>query len=121
MDRFYCFSYWIYHCKLWFVIVNVWYCIFLHCVFNVSHTLLKKGVNVIEAVMFLVSMLLNTVMVLVFITGIIFMLAIILTFVEKNIRQLPERRTFPLSTKWAVTLLLIFGMSCTYIMANVVY
>ena len=89
--------------------------------FNFSHTLLKKGVAVIETVMFLVSILLNIVMVLVFIAGIIFMLAMILTFVEQKIRQLPERRTFPLSTKWAVSLLLIFGMSCTYIMANVVY
>ena len=121
MDSFYSFSYWIYHCKFWFILVNVWCCIFLHCVFNFSHTLLKKGATVIEAVMFLVSMLLNIVMVLVFIAGIIFMLAMILTFVEQKLRQLPERRTFPLSTKWAVTLLLIFGISCTYLMANVVY
>ena len=89
--------------------------------FNFSHTLLKKGVDVIEAVIFLVSMLINIVMVLVFIAGIIFMLAMILTFVEQKLRQLPERRTFALSTKWAVTLLFIFGMSCTYIMATVVY
>ena len=74
-----------------------------------------------EAMMFWVSMLLNIVMVLVFIAGVIFMLAMVLTFVEKKIRQLPERRTFPLSTKWVVTLLLIFGMSCTYMMANIVY
>jgi hypothetical protein len=74
-----------------------------------------------EAMMFLVSMLLNVVMVLVFIAGIMFMLAMALTFLEQKIRKLPERRTFPLSTKWAVTLLLIFGMSCTHIMANIVY
>ncbi len=56
-----------------------------------------------------------------FFSGIIFMLAIALTFPEKKLRRLPERRTFPLSTKWAASLLLIFGMSCTYIIANVVY
>ena len=121
MDTFYCLSYRSYHCKRSFVLVNVWYCIFLRCLFSFSHTLLKKGVDIIEAMMFFVSMLLNIAMVLVFIAGIIFMLAMALTFVEQKIRQLPQRRTFPLSTKWAVTLLFIFGMSCTYFMANVVY
>ena len=74
-----------------------------------------------ESVIFLVSLLLNIVMVFVFISGLIFMLVMALTFPEQKLRRFSERRTFPLSPKWAVSLLFIFGISCSYIMANVVY
>ena len=74
-----------------------------------------------EAVMFLVSLLLNIIMVFVFIAGLGFMLAIALTFPEQKLRRFSERRTFHLSMKWAVSLLFMFGISCIYIMANVVY
>ena len=71
--------------------------------------------------MFWVSLLLNIVMVFVFIAGLIFMLVMALTFPEQKLRRFSERRTFHLSMKWAVSLLFIFGISCSYIMANVVY
>ena len=74
-----------------------------------------------ETVMFARSILLNIIMVLVFITGIIFMLVMALTFPEQKLRRLPIRRTYPLSTKWTVILLFTFGMSCAYIMANAIY
>ena len=79
------------------------------------------GPTLIEPMMFFASILLNIIMVSVFISGILFMLIMALTFPEKKFRGLEKRRTFPLSTKWAATLLLVFGISSSYIIASVVY
>ena len=45
MDTFYRFSDRIYYCKRRFILVNVWFCIFLSCMFDFSYTISQKSLT----------------------------------------------------------------------------